>query len=129
MKKILSTLAISLSALVATSAMAAPHHDSRFAQHHAKPTPPSHWNQKDAKKWHQDHRKQAQRFDDRRLNPSRDWRSGDKLPKQFENNRYRLNGHETRHLPKTAKNQSWYKVNGDYVLVNDRNSKIVRILG
>ena len=129
MKKILSTLALSLSVLVATSAMAAPQHDPRFAQNHGKPTPPAHWNQKDAKKWEQDKRHQANRFDDRRVNPSREWRSGDKLPKQFESNRYRLNGHETRHLPRMGKNQSWYKVNGDYVLVNDRNNKIVRVIG
>ena len=137
MKKLLGTLALSLSALIATSAMAAPQHDPRFSQNHNKPTPPAHWNQKDAKKWdqkdakkwEQEKRHQANRFDDRRLNPSRDWRSGDKLPAQFDNHRYRLNNHESRHLPKAKNNQNWYKVNGDYVLVNERNNKIVRVMG
>ena len=46
MKKVLTTIALSLSALVATSAMAAPqHHDPRYAPHKSAP----HWNHKDAK--------------------------------------------------------------------------------
>ena len=45
-EKVLTTIALSLSALVATSAMAAPqHHDPRYAPH--KPLP--HWDHKDAK--------------------------------------------------------------------------------
>ena len=44
MKKVLTTIALSLSALVATSAMAAPqHHDPRYAPHKSAP----HWNHKD----------------------------------------------------------------------------------
>ena len=58
MKKVLTTIALSLSALVATSAMAAPQHDPRYAPH--KPAP--HWDHKDAKKW-------DDRRDDRRWNP------------------------------------------------------------
>ena len=45
-EKVLTTIALSLSALVATSAMAAPqHHDPRYAPHKSAP----HWNHKDAK--------------------------------------------------------------------------------
>jgi Ni/Co efflux regulator RcnB len=129
MKKILTGLTLSLSAIVATSAMAAPHQDGRF--HTGKPTPPpAHWNAKDFKHDKKDDR----RIDHRKqnfghVNPSREWRTGDKLPKQYDSNRYRLNDRESRHLPATKSNQSWYKVNGDYVLVNERNNKIVRIIG
>jgi len=32
-------------------------------------------------------------------------------------------------LPKPGKYQQWYKVNGDYVLVNERNNRIIRVIG
>ncbi|MFX2255889.1 RcnB family protein [Acinetobacter variabilis] len=123
MKKVLTTIALSLSALVATSAMAAPqHHDSRYAPHKSAP----HWDHKDAKKW--DDRRDDRRYNNRGVNPSRDWRVGQKLPNQYDNRRFEVSGYETRRLPKAGKNQQWYKINGDYVLVNDRNDKIVRII-
>ena len=119
MKKVLTTIALSLSALVATSAMAAPQHDPRYAPH--KPAPQ--WDHKDAKKW------DDRRWDNKRgVNPSRDWRVGQKLPNQYDNRRFEVSNYEERRLPKAGKNQQWYKINGDYVLVNDRNDKIVRIL-
>lgn len=128
MKKILTGLALSLSAMMATSAMAAPHQDARY--HNGKPTPPpAHWNAKDAKHFKDDRRVDPRKQNFGQVNPSRQWRSGDKLPRQFESNRYRLSSHESRHLPKAKSSQSWYKINGDYVLVNERNNKIVRIIG
>ncbi len=47
MKKVLTTIALSISALLATSAMAAPQHDSRYDHNPHKPAP--HWNAKDSK--------------------------------------------------------------------------------
>ena len=128
MKKVLTTIALSLSALVATSAMAAPqHHDPRYAPHKSAP----HWNHKDAKKW--DDRRDNRRWNDKRynnrvVNPSRDWRVGQKLPNQYDNRRFEVSGYEARRLPNAGRNQQWYKINGDYVLVNERNDKIIRIL-
>ena len=49
MKKVLTTIALSLSALLATSAMAAPQHDSRYDHNPHKSAP--HWDAKDSKKW------------------------------------------------------------------------------
>ncbi|ATO19075.1 hypothetical protein BS636_05040 [Acinetobacter sp. LoGeW2-3] len=118
MKKVLTTIALSLSALVATSAMAAPQHDPRYAPH----KPAAHWDHKDAKKW------DDRRYNNRVVNPSRDWRVGQKLPNQYDNRRFEVSSYEERRLPKANKNQQWYKINGDYVLVNDRNDKIVRII-
>lgn len=123
MKKVLTTIALSLSALVATSAMAAPQHDPRYAPH----KPASHWNAKDSKKWN-DNRRDDRRYNNRGVNPSRDWRTGQKLPKQYDNRRFEVSAYEARRLPNANKNQQWYKINGDYVLVNERNDKIVRIM-
>ncbi len=32
-------------------------------------------------------------------------------------------------LPNTGRYQQWYKVNGDYVLINERTQRIIRIIG
>ena len=132
MKKVLTTIALSLSALVATSAMAAPqHHDPRYQSHPSKPAP--HWNAKDSKDWNDDRRDDRRWNDDRRynnrmVNPSRDWRVGQTLPRQYDSKRFEVSDREARRLPNTGRYQQWYKVNSDYVLVNERTNKIVRII-
>ena len=120
MKKVLTTIALSLSALVATSAMAAPqHHDPRYAPHKSAP----HWNHKDAKKW------DDRRYNNRGVNPSRDWRVGQNIPRGYYANLYKVSDREARRLPNTGRYQQWYKVNGDYVLINERTQRIIRIIG
>lgn len=99
-EKSLTTIALSLSALVATSAMAAPqHHDPRYAPH--KPAP--HWDHKDAKKW------DDRRYNNRGVNPSRDWRVGQKLPNQYDNRRFEVSGYEASRLPKANKTSNGTK--------------------
>ncbi|EJO36037.1 MULTISPECIES: RcnB family protein [Acinetobacter] len=122
MKTLLTGIALSLSALITTSAMAAPQH---YDQRYDRPNTP-HWS-------HDDRRYDDRRWDDRRsssrVNPSREWRSGQVLPRQYDNNRYKVDYRDSRHLNKPARYQQWYKINGDYVLVNERNNRIIRILG
>ncbi len=131
MKKVFTAIAISMSALMATAAMAAPHQyqdhrDNRYQQ--TKPAP--HWNNK----------QQDQRFDrhdrfdrnDRNrasVNPSREWRTGQTLPRQYSTSRFEADRDQLKRLPKAGRNQQWYKVGGDYVLVNERNDRIVKIIG
>ncbi|WP_425919005.1 RcnB family protein [Acinetobacter sp. TSRC1-2] len=117
MKKILTTIALSLSALMATSAMAAPDHryDDRQRYNHAQSHQDSRWDNNN-------------RYDNKRVNPSRDWRVGQTLPRQYSSSRFQISDREARQLPKSSRNQQWYKVNGDHVLVNERNNRIVRII-
>ncbi|WP_216936652.1 MULTISPECIES: RcnB family protein [unclassified Acinetobacter] len=121
MKKVLTTIALSLSALLATSAMAAPQHDPRYDHNPHKPAP--HWNAKDSKKWNDDRHQ-----NNRAVNPSRDWRVGQALPRQYDNKRFQVSDREARRLPNAGRFQQWYKVNNDYVLVNERNNRIIRII-
>lgn len=125
MKKVLTAIAISMSALMATTAMAAPN-DHRDDRHHPKANPQ--WN-----KDHRDSRANDHRFDKKAhsssLNPSRQWRTGQELPRQFASSRYEVNKNELRRLPKAGHNQQWLKINGDYVLVNERNDRILKIIG
>lgn len=127
MKTILTGIALSLSALIATSTMAAPHHEARHDKNRPAPHA-AHWDKKDGRHWQQQ-RVDQKHYNGNRINPSRDWKVGHALPRQFTHSNYRLSSSESRHLPKTKRDQQWYKVNGDYVLVNERNNRIVRILG
>ncbi|WP_349928189.1 RcnB family protein [Acinetobacter sp. A1-4-2] len=122
MKKILTTIALSLSALMATSAMAAPDHrydDHQYYNHTAS--------QQDHR-WDHNNRYNQNRYDNKRVNPSRDWRAGQNFPRVFSSSSYKVSDREARRLPNTNRYQQWYKINGDYVLVNERTDRIVRII-
>ncbi|AXQ23946.1 hypothetical protein BEN71_18645 [Acinetobacter wuhouensis] len=127
MKKVLTAITLAMSALVATSAMA----DSRYDNNHRYQQ--SHWDHKNDHRWNKNDR--YDRYDNKRydhnyrVNPSRDWRSGQYLPSQFSSSRYHVNYKNYRQLPKPGKYQQWYKVNGDYVLVNERNNRVIRVIG
>lgn len=125
MKKLFTAIAISMSALMATTAMAAPQHyqdhrDNRYQQ--TKPAP--HWNNQQ-----QDHRFDRHDRNKASVNPSREWRTGQTLPRQYSSSRFEADRNQIKRLPKAGRNQQWYKINGDYVLVNERNDRIVRIIG
>lgn len=134
MKKVLTAIAISMSALLATSAMAAPN-DYRDNNHQNSTHPNAKWNNQS-----NDHRYNGNdgRFDrnDRdhkgynnsSVNPSRQWRTGQTLPRQYNSSRYEVNGSTLKRLPKAGRNQQWYKISGDYVLINERNDKILKIV-
>lgn len=113
MKKMITTIALSLSALMATSAMAASDHryDDQQRYNH---TQDSRWDNNN-------------RYDNKRVNPSRDWHVGQTLPRQYSNSRFQVSDREARRLAKTGRYQQWYKINSDYVLVNERNNRILRI--
>ena len=124
MNKVFTAITFSLGALLATSSMAGSYDHDRHGQDQR-------WNSN-----HQDKRydrptssnSQYARYH-ARVNPSRDWRSGQIFPNQLNSSRYEVNYKNHRDLYKPSKNQQWYKVNGDYVLVNERNNRIIRIMG
>lgn len=97
MRKVISAITLSLSALVTTSVMANWDHgrDHRPATSHEK-------------------------FE---------WREGVILPDRYQDNRYYVNDYRTyKNLHQPAKFERWYKVNGRYVLVNERNHHIIRVI-
>lgn len=126
MKKILTTIALSLSALMATSAMAAPDH--RYDDHQRYNHAPSKPVKQDDHRWDNNNRYDHNRYDNKRVNPNRDWRAGQNFPRVFSSSSYKVSDREARRLPNTGRYQQWYKVNGDYVLVNERTDRIVRII-
>ncbi|NHC03154.1 hypothetical protein G9F31_05135 [Acinetobacter sp. 187] len=127
MKKILSAIALSMSAILSASAIAAPndHRDHRYDSRDK-----AHWNDQDRRNQNNgrfDRNDRDNRYN-RAVNPSRDWRTGQTLPRQYSSSRYQVSNSTLKRLPKANRNQQWYKINGDYVLVNERNDKIVKII-
>ena len=125
MKNLVKAVIFSLSsALVATSAFAAaPEHHSQHhqpqkthvqQQYHAQHKSPAH-----AQQHKQVHKK---------IDPSRDWRVGQKVPAQFQSKMYKVDHSKYKKLSKPGKNQQWIKVNGDYILTNVMSHNIIKII-
>ena len=137
MKNLVKAVVFSVSStLVATSAFAAPqeHHSpynqpqkSHVQQAHKTPVSQHH-----AQQYKQDHKHPAQAHTYKQLNkkvdPSRDWRVGQKVPAQYQSKAYKVDHSKYKKLSKPGRNQQWLKVNGDYVLSNLINDRIVKII-
>ena len=126
MNKLLTAITLSMTALVATSAMAGSQDDRSYNHGQYEQ---NHWDHKNDHRWNNNDRYDHNNNYSNRVNPSREWRSGQYMPSQFSSSRYHVNYKNYRQLPKPGKYQQWYKVNGDYVLVNERNNRIIRIMG
>lgn len=127
MKKILSILAISLSALMASSfSTAAPHHDDRGFD---KPRNEQGRNKREFREEEKD-----QRFEKRRMREERGvqrlqqlkWQEGYVMPQHYRGNRYKVDSKDS-NLPKASRNEQWYKINNSYILVNTDSNTIIRI--
>lgn len=123
MKNLVKAVIFSLSsALVATSAFAAaPEHHSQHhqpqkthVQQHAQHKAPAH---------DQQHKQVHKKVD-----PSRDWRVGQKVPSQYQSKIYKVDHSKYKRLNKPGRNQQWIKVNGDYILMNSVNDKVIKII-
>lgn len=108
MKKLTTSIVLSLSGLVATTAMAAPNdhnHHGNYQNHEVKTV-------KVIKK--DDH-------------PNA-WRVGQVVPHEYRHSRYVIDYRQHQKLTKPGRYQKWYKVNGNYVLVNEQSHKIIRVV-
>lgn len=99
MKKVLGAITVALSALIATSAMADWDH-GRDRDHR----PPS-------------------------VQEKIEWQEGVVLPYRYHDNRYYVNDYRSyKNLHKPARFERWYKVDGRYVLVNERTHHVIRVV-
>ena len=135
MKKIISALTLSLSAMVATSAMAgSPYDHTMDRQNHptAQQNQPNKYayqhNDKYDDRRHKNNDSRYQNQSKNNIKPARDWKAGQMLPRQFNPKVYAVSYKDARRLFKPNNNQQWLKINGDYVLINERNNKIVKII-
>ena len=125
MNTLVKAIVLSLStALVAAPAMAAP-------QDHNQPHQVNQQNQPHHVDQHkapvqQQHKPAVHK---KAVNPSHDWRVGQKVPSQYHGKSYKVDHTKYKKLSKPGKNQQWIKVNGDYVLTNVVSHTIIKIIG
>ena len=56
------------------------------------------------------------------------WQEGYVMPQHYRGNSYKVD-YKNNTLPKPGRNEQWYKINNDYILVNSDDNSIVRIRG
>ena len=89
--------------------------------------------------WHgrnADHPKGENRDRERRMRQERGverlkqhrWQEGYVMPQHYRGNSYKVD-YKNNNLPKPGRNEQWYKINNDYILVNSDDNSIVRIMG
>jgi Ni/Co efflux regulator RcnB len=125
MKKIVVALTLSFSALMASSAItAAPQFESEdYAE---QPAPKM---KKIREKYdinEPEHRSREQRGM-KRLQHMK-WQTGYVMPQHYRSDGYKVE-YKDNNLPKPARNQQWYKINDNYILLNSETNSIVKIQG
>ncbi|ENU32376.1 RcnB family protein [Acinetobacter parvus] len=56
------------------------------------------------------------------------WQAGYVMPQHYRGNSYKVD-YKDNNLPRPGRNEQWYKINNDYILVNSDDNSIVRIRG
>lgn len=127
MKKILTALAISFCGLMAVHTTYA---DSRFDHPHAEQRhdEPKRMRGFDQERDNDDLQKKRRMREERgviRLKQHR-WQTGYVMPQHYRGDGYKIDYRDS-DLPKPARNQQWYKINNDYILVDLASNSIVKI--
>lgn len=130
MKKILTILAISFSALMASSVSSASPHDRQdnrrgWEQSRAQNEQDRDLRDEDDDERMQDKRRSREQRGVNRLQQHK-WQTGYVMPQHYRGNGYKVD-YKNNDLPKPARNQQWYKINNDYILVDTDSNSIVRI--
>ncbi|QPF35114.1 RcnB family protein [Acinetobacter johnsonii] len=126
MKKILTVLAISFSALIASSlSTAAPQFDHDHPRYGNEPRGRDFRDSYDDDQ--QDRRRMREERGVKRLQQHK-WQQGYVMPQHYRGNGYKVE-YKDHNLPKPNRNQQWYKINNDYILVDADSNNILRIMG
>ncbi len=132
MKKLFTTLTLCITVLTTSMASFA---DPPFDRGHGpKGGPHGEWNDRGHKF---DRDNDDDRFrDERRMREERGverlkqhrWQPGYVMPQHYRGNGYKVD-YKDNNLPKPDRNQQWYKINNDYILVDKDSNSIVSIRG
>ena len=133
MQKILSVLSISLMSLMLSNvASAAPDESSERVE---MPAPPSNAPMRKGMRGDeragfsieqlQEHRRSLQENGKQRLKRMR-WQVGYVMPQHYRGDAYKVQ-YKDYNLPKPTRNQQWYKINKDYLLINSEDHSIISI--
>ena len=129
MKKILTILAISLSALLTHQiAIANPHFDN--GQGYGRGNGPKFKNMQldaDSLDGIKEQRREREERGFKRLKQHK-WQTGYVMPQHYRGDSYKVDYKDSQ-LPRPSRNQQWYKINNDYILVDADTNSIVSIRG
>ena len=56
------------------------------------------------------------------------WQAGYVMPQHYRGNGYKVD-YKDNNLPRPGRNEQWYKINNDFILVNSDDNSIIRIMG
>ena len=128
MKKIIAILAISFSALMTSHIAIAGQHwdDDRGSERGGQGKKFRDYQQDEYDELREKRREREERGV-RRLQQHK-WQMGYVMPQHYRGNSYKVDYKDT-NLPKPARNQQWYKINNDYILVDSDSNNIVNIRG
>lgn len=129
MKKIMTVLTLSLSAIVtANIANAAPYSDDyqdKGSRERGKGFEQRTQYDASSDQEFQDRRKNREERGVKRLRQHK-WQTGYVMPQHYRGNSYKTE-YKDHNLPKPGKNQQWYKVNNDFILVDSNSNSILKI--
>ena len=132
MKKILAIIAISLSTLLtAQISSAGPHFDDDNGFDRGKSERGdrgrNHRDRGNDDDNIQEQRREREQRGVKRLQQHK-WQTGYVMPQHYRGNSYKVD-YKDGNLPKPSRNQQWYKINNDYILVDSDSNNIVSIRG
>lgn len=128
MKKILTVVTLSFSALwVSNIAIAKPHSDEfQNDDNRGRGKGSEQRMQRDSSdSRYQERRKNREERGVKRLQQHK-WQTGYVMPQHYRGNSYKTE-YQQHDLPKPSRNQQWYKINNDYILVDSESNNIISI--
>ena len=126
MKKMLTALAISLSALLTTALVYADPKEQRFDSPRDQKNYQKSQDQYSQPTERSEKRRAREENGVKRLHQMR-WQPGYVMPQHYRGNSYKVE-YKDFNLPKPSSNQQWYKVNKDYLLVDAESNNIIKIV-
>ncbi|AYO52761.1 RcnB family protein [Acinetobacter wuhouensis] len=132
MKKILAIIAISLSTLMTMQITSAgPHFDNDRGYDRGdrgeRGNRGRQFRDNDDGDDIQEQRREREQRGVKRLQQHK-WQTGYVMPQHYRGNSYKVD-YKDGNLPKPSRNQQWYKINNDYILVDSDSNSILSIRG
>ncbi len=129
MKKILTVVTLSLSTLFAANFATAAPHSNEYQNNDNRERGKGRENRAerdfDAEQQNQERRKYREERGVKRLQQHK-WQTGYVMPQHYRGNSYKTE-YKDHNLPKPSRNQQWYKINNDYILVDSESNSILKI--
>lgn len=126
MSKILTILTLSLSVLITSEMTLAAPHEQKYDSEYKKLSDGKNRQFDENNAHHMEKRRTREERGVKRLQQHQ-WQAGYVLPQHYRGNRYKVD-YQQYNLQKPNRNEQWYKINNDYILVNPEGNNIIKIL-